>query len=100
MGRLSTKEDKTIYQICREKSGLSREKASDLMEGMPASRIEKSNTKYSIQRLLTSCKWPIVINALTYATIFVLINVRLATAMFLPFRSPRYQTSFWKRLPV
>ena len=41
MGRLSTKEDKTIYQICREKAGLSREKASELMEGMSASRIEK-----------------------------------------------------------
>lgn len=41
MGRLSTREDKTIYQLCREASGLSREKASEQMEGMSASRIEK-----------------------------------------------------------
>lgn len=41
MGRLSTKADKTIYQLCREESGLSREKASELMNGMSASRIEK-----------------------------------------------------------
>lgn len=41
MGRSSTKEDKTIYQICREESGLTREKASELMDGMSASRIEK-----------------------------------------------------------
>lgn len=41
MGRVSTKADKTIYQLCREAAGLSREKASELMEGMPASRIEK-----------------------------------------------------------
>lgn len=41
MGRLSTKEDKTIYQLCREESGLSREKASELMDGMSTSRIEK-----------------------------------------------------------
>lgn len=41
MGRISTKEDKTIYQICREECGLSREKASELMDGISASRIEK-----------------------------------------------------------
>lgn len=41
MGRLSTKENKTIYQLCREESGLSREKASELMDGMSTSRIEK-----------------------------------------------------------
>lgn len=41
MGRVSTKENKTIYQLCREESGLSREKASELMDGISASRIEK-----------------------------------------------------------
>lgn len=41
MGRVSTKKDKTIYQIYREDAGLTREKASELMEGISASRIEK-----------------------------------------------------------
>lgn len=41
MGRLSTKKDKNIYQICREEAGLTREKASERMDGISASRIEK-----------------------------------------------------------
>lgn len=41
MGRVSTKKDKTIYQIYREDCGLTREKASELMNGISASRIEK-----------------------------------------------------------
>ena len=41
MGRVSVKKNKSIYQLYREECGLTREKASDLMEGMTASRIEK-----------------------------------------------------------
>lgn len=41
MGRNSTRKDKTIYQLCREEAGLSRETASERMDGMSASRIEK-----------------------------------------------------------
>lgn len=41
MGRLSTKKDKNIYQLCREASGLTRETASERMDGISASRIEK-----------------------------------------------------------
>ena len=41
MGRVSVKKNKSIYQLIRENCGLTREKASDLMEGMTASRIEK-----------------------------------------------------------
>ena len=41
MGRISTKKDKTVYQLFREQLDLTREKASELMEGMTASRIEK-----------------------------------------------------------
>lgn len=48
MGRISTRESKTIYQICREESGLSREKASELMDGVSTSRIEK--IEYEAQR--------------------------------------------------
>lgn len=41
MGKQSTRENKTIYQICREEQGLTREKASEKMIGVSASRIEK-----------------------------------------------------------
>ena len=41
MGRVSTKKDKTIYQLYREKCEFTREKASELMEAMTPSRIEK-----------------------------------------------------------
>lgn len=41
MGRNSVKENKNIYQLTREALGLSREKASDLLETVPPERIEK-----------------------------------------------------------
>ena len=41
MGRASIKENKTPYQIAREELGLSREKASELLESIPPERIEK-----------------------------------------------------------
>ena len=41
MGRASVKEDKTIYQNIREELGLSREKASELLEVITPERIER-----------------------------------------------------------
>ena len=41
MARISTKENKSIYQLRREELGLSREKASELLEGIPPERIER-----------------------------------------------------------
>ena len=41
MGRASTKENKSIYQITREELKLTREKASELMAGISDDRIEK-----------------------------------------------------------
>ena len=41
MGRISKKDNKTIYQTIREEKGLTREKASELLEGIPAERIER-----------------------------------------------------------
>jgi len=41
MGRNSIKENKTPYQVCRDELGLSREKASELLESIPPERIEK-----------------------------------------------------------
>jgi len=47
MGKQSTRENKTIYQLCREEQGLTREKASESMTGISASRIEK--IEYELQ---------------------------------------------------
>ena len=41
MGRASTKENKSIYQLKREELGLTREKAADILVGMSPDRIEK-----------------------------------------------------------
>lgn len=68
MGRISTRESKTIYQICREESGLSREKASELMDGMSTSRIEKIEyeaqqpTPYDIVQMADCYKRPDLCN--------------------------------------
>ena len=48
MGRLSTKENKSIYQSRREELGLSREKASELLDGIPPERIEKIENEKSM----------------------------------------------------
>lgn len=47
MGKQSTRENKTIYQLYREAQGLTREKASDNMTGISDSRIEK--IEYELQ---------------------------------------------------
>lgn len=48
MGRVSTKENKNIYQLCREELKLTREKASDLLEIMAPERIEKIENEKSL----------------------------------------------------
>lgn len=50
MGRASTKENKNRYQLAREELGLSREKASDLLEVIPPERIEKIENEKSYPR--------------------------------------------------
>lgn len=47
MGRASTKENKNRYQLIREELGLSREKASELLETIPPERIEKIENERS-----------------------------------------------------
>ena len=48
MGRASTEENKNKYQLAREELGLSREKASDLLEVIPPERIEKIENERSL----------------------------------------------------
>lgn len=47
MGRVSIKENKNRYQLAREEMGLSREKAGELLETIPAERIEKIENERS-----------------------------------------------------
>nr|MBQ6242965.1 helix-turn-helix transcriptional regulator [Lachnospiraceae bacterium] len=48
MGRVSVKENKNMYQLKREELGLSREKASELLEGLSPERIEKIESEKSV----------------------------------------------------
>lgn len=48
MGRVSKKENKNIYHTRREELGLSREKASELLETIPPERIEKIESEKSL----------------------------------------------------
>lgn len=48
MGRASTKENKNKYQLIREELGLSREKASELLQSMTPERIEKIESEKSL----------------------------------------------------
>lgn len=41
MARVSVKTNKSVYQLKREELGLSREKASELLDGIPPERIER-----------------------------------------------------------
>lgn len=50
MPRVSTKEDKSLYQKTREELGLSREKASELLECIPPERLERiENKKFDVK---------------------------------------------------
>lgn len=68
MGKQSTRENKNIYQLCRESQGLTRDKASELMEGVSASRIEKieygtqSPTPYDVIQMSDCYKRPDLCN--------------------------------------
>lgn len=50
MGRSSTRENKTRYQLAREELGLSREKASELLETIAPERIEKIESERNLPR--------------------------------------------------
>lgn len=68
MGRKSTMENKTIYQLCREEAGFTREKASEEMTAISASRIEKieygtqTPTPYDVVQMADCYKRPDLCN--------------------------------------
>ena len=68
MGKQSTRENKTIYQLCREEKKLTREKASEMMAGVSSSRIEKIEyetqepTPYDVVQMADCYKRPDLCN--------------------------------------
>lgn len=68
MGKQSTKEQKNIYQLCREACGLTREKATASMAGVSVSKIEKIEyglqepTPYDITQMADCYKRPDLCN--------------------------------------
>ena len=64
MGKQSTRENKTIYQLCREAAGLTRAEASDKMKAVSDSKIEKFEyetqepTPYDIIQMADAYKRP------------------------------------------
>lgn len=50
MGRTSVKENKNNYQLAREELGLTREKASELLETIAPERIEKIENERTVPR--------------------------------------------------
>ena len=68
MGKQSTRENKTIYQLCREAAGLTRAEASDKMEAVSDSKIEKFEyetqepTPYDIIQMADAYKRPELCN--------------------------------------
>lgn len=68
MGKKSTRENKNIYQIYREEQGLTRDKASELMDGISAARIEKIEyetqqpTPYDVVQMADAYKHPDLCN--------------------------------------
>ena len=68
MGKQSTRENKTIYQICREEAGLTRLEASEKMTAVSDSKIEKFEyemqepTPYDIIQMADAYKRPDLCN--------------------------------------
>ena len=100
MGKQSTRKNKTIYQICREAQGLTREKAAELMDGISDSKIEKIEyelqepTPYDIVQMADCYKRPDLCNY--YCSHKCAIGER-----YVP--EERYRSSpalSWRQLPV
>ncbi len=83
MGKQSTRENKTIYQLCREAAGLTRAEASEKMDAVSDSKIEKFEyetqepTPYDILQMADAYKRP------SFAIIIALTNAKSAIVMFL-----------------
>ena len=67
MGKQSTRENKTIYQLCREAAGLTRAEASEKMDAVSDSKIEKF--EYEIKEIDSRVKVKILEEPTTYSSL-------------------------------
>lgn len=65
MGKQSTRENKTFYQICREEAGLTRSEASEKMTAVSDSKIEKF--EYEMQEPTPYDKYLWIINNIIHS---------------------------------
>ena len=100
MGKQSTRENKTIYQICREEAGLTRAEASEKMTAVSDSKIEKF--KYEMQEPAPTIlsRWRTPITARISAIITARTNAKSASVTFRKWRYRISQTSFSKPSPA
>ena len=69
MGKQSTRENKTFYQICREEAGLTRSEASEKMTAVSDSKIEKFEyemqepTPYDIIQMADAYRLPVTVRS-------------------------------------
>ena len=88
MGKQSTRENKTIYQICREKAGLTRSEASEKMTAVSDSKIEKFEyemqepTPYDIIQMADAYKRPDLCNYYCLVLCQDLVQVKMRFSPF------------------
>ena len=82
MGKQSTRENKTIYQLCREAAGLTRAEASEKMVLSLIQKLKNLNMKHKNLRLMISFRWQMPTKDQIFAIIIALTNVKLAIVMF------------------
>lgn len=100
MGKQSTRENKTIYQLCREEKELTREKASELWQEFLPPGLKKLNTKHRSRLLTTSCRWRTATNARIFAITTAPINAPSGSATFRKWKSANSPILSWRQLPV
>ena len=96
MARVSTRENKNIYQLTRENLKLTRETASELLESIPPERIEKIENERSFphpDEVLTMAE---KYKNRTCATITAPISVPSGRSMCRRSRSRTCLRSCWK----
>ena len=76
MGKQSTRENKTIYQLCREAAGLTRAEASDKMKAVSDSKIEKFEYETQEPTPYDIIQWLMLIRDRISAIIIAHTNVK------------------------
>lgn len=99
MGKQSTRENKTIYQLCREEKELTREKASELMAGVSSSGLKKLNTKHRADSLRRRADGGLLQTPRSLQ-LLLLPKAPSGSATFRKWKSANSPILSWRQLPV